>query len=49
MILKKEHLISKDSLKMVYSRKVLDYLKESDEISSWEEGFMHGYLNDEEN
>jgi len=33
---------------MVYSKKHLDYLKENDSINSWEEGFMSGYLNDDE-
>lgn len=34
---------------MVYNKKQLDYLKENDSINSWEEGFMHGYLDDDEN
>ena len=34
---------------MVYNKKYLDYLHENDSISGWEEGFMQGYLDDEEN
>ena len=34
---------------MVYNKKHLNYLHENDSIDSWEEGFMHGYLEDEEN
>lgn len=49
MTLKKELLGLIGSLKMVYSKRHLDYLKENDSINSWEEGFMSGYLNDEEN
>jgi hypothetical protein len=34
---------------MIYSKKKLYDLHESDCIDSWEEGFMQGYLGDEEN
>jgi len=34
---------------MVYTKKYLEHLKENDSINSWEEGFMQGYLNDDEN
>ena len=47
MILRKELLIKMP--KMVYTKKYLDYLKENDSIESWEEGFMNGYLSDDEN
>ena len=33
---------------MVYTRKELHYLHENDEINTWEEGFMRGYLEDED-
>ena len=49
MILKKEHLILTGTLKMIYSRKKLDYLKDNDSINDWEQGFMQGYLGDYEN
>jgi predicted RNA binding protein YcfA (HicA-like mRNA interferase family) len=46
-ILRKELLIKMS--KMVYTKRYLDYLKENDSIESWEEGFMNGYLSDDEN
>ena len=49
MILEKEHLIQIGAWKMVYNKKYLGYLHENDSISGWEEGFMQGYLDDEEN
>lgn len=33
---------------MIYNKKQLDYLKENDGINLWEEGFMNGYLDDDE-
>ena len=33
---------------MVYNRKKLYELHENDSINSWEEGFMHGYLEGED-
>jgi len=33
---------------MVYTKKDLHYLKESDSINPWEEGFMMGYLSDDD-
>jgi len=33
---------------MVYSKRHLSYLKENDSINPWEEGFMQGYLEDNE-
>ena len=46
MTLKKE--LSIKMWKMVYTKRSLDYLKENDSIESWEEGFMNGYLSDDE-
>ena len=48
MILKEEPSRLTNLLKMVYSKKDLHNLKDNDSINSWEEGFMQGYLSDDE-